>query len=248
MTKGNKMGFRWKPEHDELIRRYFNVIDKKELEKMFEDKEFRLIHKRAYSLFKNGKFNKRKYSKWEDEYLLEYYGTKTMLELNKRLCRSEASIRCRIIELTGTDNVCSVSGNYSSSEIATFMGLEKSTINIYIRNGQLKSKKIGNKNVINYTFFWEWMVNNLNKVRVNNIDRYDIEACPDWYKEYVLDNKSTSKTYKNWTKFDENLLWTTYLNEGIIKDVADQLDRNIQSVYNKLHQLKKKNYSIGGVN
>jgi hypothetical protein len=248
MSKGNKMGFRWKEEHDIIIRKYFNVIDKKELEKMFDGKEFRLIHKRAFDLYNKGNFMKRPYSEWEDNYLMEYYGTKLMKDLVKRLCRTEASIRNRMVYLTGTDDVCAVSGNYSSSDIATIMGLDKSSVNLYIKKGELLAMKLGNKNVVNYELFWNWLENNLDKVRVDNIDRYDILESPDWYKEFVIGNKKQSKKYQQWSNYDKNLLWTTYLNNGMIIDVANQLGRNIQSVYNKLHQLKKENYSIGGIN
>lgn len=195
------------------------------------------------------KNQKKQWSLEEEEYLLEHFGTKSILALQKELQRSAESIKQKYYQLMGQREM-SVSGGYlTPSEIAPILGVSRRTINHWIRHQGLKARQFhGPKekaHVSGYRFFidpmdlWKFLHDHPGLVNYKLIQRGVLLPEPDWF-EAARKAAPTLKPKKNWTKEEDALAYRLWKEGTSLKDIAIRLQRPYQATYQRLTRLKKK--------
>jgi excisionase family DNA binding protein len=86
----------------------------------------------------------RKWSEDEDKYLLDFVSSKSLREIAKRLKRTVAAVRKRLLQLGGERKLSArVTDGHTKSELAQYLSCSRKTIQRWIDEGLLKGRYEG---------------------------------------------------------------------------------------------------------
>lgn len=184
----------------------------------------------------NNKAIQRIRQTWTEEEidtLKKLYGTTTMKHLTKILKKSEATITRKAKELFGTSDIIEVDGFFRPSDIADILGVEKRTVNGWIKNRNFpakKSKRKGSNTEGNHQYFidatetWKWLKDNRNSINLTNIKRGELLPEPEWFLTAVKTAQNI-KPPKNWTPEEDEYAWFLWQGGTSYREIAKFLGR-----------------------
>lgn len=190
----------------------------------------------------------RSWTKQEEQFLIESWGTKSLSYIVNNLNRTKSSILNKKNKLKLGSFL--ESGDYVSfNQLREALGYSKSSWIekswIENRNLPIKYKKVDEKRfkVINLDEFWIWAKKNQTFLDFSKFERYALGKEPDWVepkRQRDIINSSKFKTSK-WTKDeDERLIFLVNQHKYTYEEIAKILQRKENAIGIRLRELNIK--------
>lgn len=185
------------------------------------------------------------YTKEEIEYLENNWGKKSMIEIANELNRSSIGIEIKASRL-GLGGILNADEYLSAKQIAEILGKKPNTIMRWVKRKGLKGKiKImangKERGVwrIKLEDLMEWLKNNQEWFDARKIIPFTLGTEPDWLKKKrISDRKNWRRRFEKWTKREEELLYSMYMNGKPIKELMKIFDRSYDSIEKKLKRIR----------
>jgi hypothetical protein len=197
--------------------------------------------------------SKRSWTPEQDEFLLENYGARPLIHLEKRLGRTRESIHCRYRELEGTKDAAMAGGFLTVGEVADAIHKSRRTVLTWIQKHELKAYQLHKtvkqgdeerkRRFIKPEDFWRWAKKNKEKIPFGLLERNIILPEPSWLEDEIK-KAGFSKNRQNWSEEEENTAWFWY--EGGISpaEIAERLHRTKSGVQKKLTEIRKRKEKV----
>lgn len=198
------------------------------------------------------KYNKN-WTPEEDEILLESYGTTSMRYLIGKLKRTPDAIRSRYHRLEDTENIHVAGGTFSPTQVADALGVSRWTVINWIKDKGLPSRKLGRDifiddkrrfNHIDPYELWKWLAKNKERVDFYYVKQGIILPEPPWLEEEIQ-KAERKKSYKHWTKEQEETVWFWRKGGMTLQDIAAELGRTEISVIRKFTEIRNRKRKEG---
>ncbi|MGE1197500.1 sigma-70 family RNA polymerase sigma factor [Priestia megaterium] len=188
----------------------------------------------------------RRWTNQEDEYLLKYYGSKSLKHISKRLQRSIPALESRLNRL-GVYGVRAYTGSITVYELASFLQIDVHTIYKWIQKKKLPHKITRAKTRkfvgIEVSAFWKWAEQNKKLLNFSKIPTNTLLPEPDWVRKQRKYDYYNRPKYekKQWTEEEDARLWYMFYEEGRTQQEIGQLiGRSRYGVQRRLNRLRKK--------
>ena len=196
------------------------------------------------------KYPRRKWTREEEEELLEMYGTVSMYALEKKFSRSVVAIKLKHSQLTGTVDVNLASGTLSASEVATAIGVKSKTVVNWIHHFNLpatqRNKAYDSNERARFSIspdsFWRWASKNKERIPFQLLERNMISPEPPWVEDEVKKalKQNLSKININWTHQEDETAYFWWKSGMNYREVAKRLGRPEKGTQRRLTFIKKK--------
>lgn len=185
------------------------------------------------------------YTKEEIEYLENNWGKKSMIEIANELNRSSIGIEIKASRL-GLGGILNADEYLSAKQIAEILGKKPNTIMRWVKRkglkGKLKIMAQGKERGvwrIKLEDLMEWLKNNQEWFDARKIIPFTLGTEPDWLKKKrISDRKNWRRRFEKWTKREEELLYSMYMNGKPIKELMKIFDRSYDSIEKKLKRIR----------
>lgn len=185
----------------------------------------------------------RKWTIEEIKYLEDKFGVVLTRTIAIKINRTENAVYLKARKL-GLDTYYGAIGSISAAEVSHMLGIDGHTIiNHWIPQYGLKAKQ-QEKNFkfqILLNDLVKWLKNNQDKWNSRKLDLYALGQEPQWLKEKRnLDLVIPKKSFKPWTKADDNLLIFYYKQGKKQKEIAKILGRSSNGVNRRISRLQER--------
>lgn len=182
----------------------------------------------------------------EDNYLKEYYGLKSLVQIANKLKRSVSSVERRV-ERLGLGSSKEYAGFITAHHLAKCLNIDSHAVLNWIKKYQLphtrRISKLSRELIfIDIQEFWDWAYQNQDRIRFHLIPRNLLLPEPAWVEEARIksESKFSSRHQKYWTE-EEDFLLLQLSKQGLTqKEIGNRLGRSRVAVQRRLSRLKKK--------
>lgn len=242
----------WTKKMDEYLLKNFHVISRDEMaEELNLGKD--IVNRRLKKIIPPLHRHWLAWSELEETLLMKNLSIKSLTELSHMLKRTKKGIESKLNKMEGTSDHTVIFGHLKSTDIASIMGVFRTTVVHWINRGELKSIKLNRINAIDEDYFWKWLKDNLHRVEVTKIDEYILQTSTAWYCEYVkkrqrevYSNNYLLKHGKGYSKHETSLICNYYKKGMRAIEISKQPDvhRNVNSIQCKICQLRREKVLI----
>lgn len=178
--------------------------------------------------------NNRKWTKEEEDILMNGWGTLKISTLSERLGRTEGAIASKAKRMMlGTQMQW-----YGASEVAEMLGMSRRNVLLCMEQGKLKTKRDKTKKkryvateedirkfMRDYQNLWD-----TRKVTINIFDNK-----PKWLVEKEIEDKKRSiKTWDRWTDLEVKILVDRFRRGYTFDEIGKELSRSRNAIKNKI--------------
>lgn len=164
------------------------------------------------------------------------YGRYPVVELEKRINRSERAIRCKIrrLKLTRVDDL-------SANAVAQCFHISPTTVTKWIYELDLPAKKIkSNGRVVRHLIdpeeFWKWAEQHKDIIDWSNYEKKTLLPEPKWIKELPLVHRRKPKRYTDMEISRVKML----MRKGLTyQEIADSTGRSLSAISSLCLKLRK---------
>lgn len=191
----------------------------------------------------------RKWTKQEEEYLIEKYGSVSIGHIAKKLNRTEASIlnkrqRMKLgsylengyyVTLRQLLGALGLEGGYSYKNISWIENRGFPVINKKVNKCSFK--------VVNLDDFWKWAEENQQFLDFSNFEKHALGAEPGWVqkkREYDIQFKSNIRLTPWTQKEDEYLKFLLNQYQYTIKEISQKMNRSEGAIQKRIEFLEVK--------
>lgn len=194
------------------------------------------------------RYSYRKWTKEEEEILINRHGTYSLKSTAKKLNRPLNSVQVKAYRMGLTGNKDAFDF-ISKSILAEELGVSSSVIDTWIISKGLKLKKRipCNVRVIHYidlAEFWKWAKNHKSLINWTKLEKNVLGVEPSWVdverKKITLGERPTR--IGGWTIAEENQLAELYNGGKTCKEVAEIMGRSMDSIKGKIQRMEKTRY------
>lgn len=184
----------------------------------------------------------------EEEYIQDFYGTKSAEAIGKRLGISSESVINKAYKM-GLTSLIDSSGKITANNLAALVGHDFKVVKRWVDHHGLPhvrralSKNKTRKHIlIEPKEFWEWAEQHKERVDFLRIERNTILPEPEWVEvERSKLKKKPKKHNKIWTAQEEIRLWSMYYTSGMRqKEIAEKFGVTPLSIEKKLKRIRAK--------
>ncbi|MED3865072.1 helix-turn-helix domain-containing protein [Priestia megaterium] len=194
---------KWTTEQDTFLKENIDIMNNREIGTHL-GKSPSSVATRIKILKLTRRETLRRWTEQEDEYLINYYGSKSLECISRRLQRSMAALESRLNRL-GVYGVRTYTGNITVYELAKCLKVDVHTIYKWIQKKELPHKVTRAKTRkfvgIEVSAFWKWAEQNKNLLNFSKIPTNTLVPEPDWVKEQRTYDYYNRPKYekKQWT-------------------------------------------------
>lgn len=182
----------------------------------------------------------RRWTTYDEEYLLDNYGSMKMTTLCKKLDRTDRAIKDKYGKLTKSTSIRNTTELLNSNTILEFLGVLPNTLRNWRNNYGFPYTRLSNKPNGNLYYHqdkvFDWLL--LNK------DRVDFSKCtlgllidePSWFIKLVT--KSEAKSVR-WTLSEIKSLIEMDMNNIPPRKIGEALNKSGMKVSDKLYNIRK---------
>lgn len=194
------------------------------------------------------KNHKKIWTKEQDDFLLEYYGSATVKWVADRLGKTEHAIRQRLQVIDGSCDTYISSGMLSPRQIAPALGVSHNTIVNWIRYHDFPAKRLHEVKDTEkrYRYFvdsglaWKWIKKNKQRINFAHYKYGILLPEPKWLSEEITKAKQNIiKRPTNWTKGEDDIAWFWYQGGMGYREIAARLKRPETGTQRRLTTIKK---------
>lgn len=185
---------------------------------------------------------RKNWTQEEESYLMDNWGTMTIKNLARSLCRTEDAIIVRAKRLKlGSPYMEYLNANQASQ----ILGVDSHTVTDYwIQKCGLKAKRQAMRNMPMWRIciddLTEWLEQNQDKWDSRKVELYALGQEPEWMKEKRrADMKLPIQRFQKWTKKEEQLLMEYYRIGKSKKEIGHILGRTESGIQRKISRLKE---------
>lgn len=184
----------------------------------------------------------------EEEYIQDFYGTKSAESIGKRLGISAKSVICKANKM-GLTSAINASGKITANNLASLVGRDFKVVQRWMESHGLPhvrralSRNKARKHIlIEPKDFWKWAEKNKERIDFLRIERNTILPEPEWVEvERSKLRKNPKKPNKIWTAQEEVRLWNMYYTSGMRqKEIAEKFSVTPLSIEKKLKRIRAK--------
>ena len=191
--------------------------------------------------------HKKHWTKEDDEKLKSKWGKITLKQISRILHRSQRSIKNRAIKL-GLGGMYDVLDHWTGSDIASAIGVARSTTSKWIKEYGLPSHKIKLGKSYRYQVEWDdlmhWLENNQDKWRTDKMEYLALGEEPEWLVAKRQLDKQTELSRKPYTKAEDNKIVSLYKQNYLDREIAAIVGRNENKIRHRIKKLRKENSDI----
>lgn len=245
--RNNQNGIRkkWSPDQDTFLKVNINRMNNREIGKHL-GKSPSSVANRIRLLKLVRKTSLRRWTKKEDEYLVKWYGVKSLDQISRRLQRSIQALESRLYRL-GIHGVRAHLGNVTVYELAECLQVDVHTIYNWIQKRELPYNilRANTRTFLgsDVAAFWKWAQQNKELINFSKVSLNTLIPEPDWVKEQRKYDYFNRPKYENkkWTEEEDARLWYMFYQEGRTQQEIGQLiGRSAHGIQRRLHRLRKK--------
>lgn len=194
------------------------------------------------------KNSKRLWTPEQEEFLLESYGIAGIQYIMDRLGRSAESIRHKMKELTGSQNIRESVGTFSAREIADVLGVDNKTILTWIETRKFPARQLYKLRkdtkrrayMIEPENVWKWAAKNKERINFLNVKRGILIPEPKWLNDEVKQARlKPLKQPTNWTREEDEAAWFMWQSGKNHREIAAALNRSENGTQRRLGYLRK---------
>ena len=244
-SEENCLRKKWTTEQDTFLRENINIMNNREIGNHL-GKSPASVATRIKILKLARRETLRRWTKQEDEYLLKYYGSKSLENISRRLQRSIPALESRLNRL-GVYGVRAYTGSITVYELASFLQIDVHTIYKWIQKKKLPHKITRAKTRkfvgIEVSAFWKWAEQNKKLLNFSKIPTNTLLPEPDWVRKQRKYDYYNRPKYekKQWNEEEDARLWYMFYEEGRTQQEIGQLiGRSRYGVQRRLNRLRKK--------
>ncbi|WP_129703773.1 MarR family transcriptional regulator [Priestia megaterium] len=244
-SEENCLRKKWTTEQDTFLKENIDIMNNREIGNHL-DKSPSSVATRIKILKLARKETLRRWTGQEDEYLLKYYGSKSLEHISRRLQRSIPALESRLSRL-GVYGVRAYTGNITVYELASCLQIDVHTIYKWIQKKELPHKITRAKTRkfvgVKVSAFWKWAEQNKKLLNFSRIPRNTLLPEPDWVRKQRKYDYYNRPKYekKQWTEEEDARLWYMFYEEGCTQQEIGQLiGRSRYGVQRRLNRLRKK--------
>jgi predicted DNA-binding transcriptional regulator AlpA len=244
-SEENRLRKKWTTEQDTFLKENIDIMNNREIGNHL-DKSPSSVATRIKILKLTRRETLRRWTNQEDEYLLKYYGSKSLKHISKRLQRSIPALESRLNRL-GVYGVRAYTGSITVYELASFLQIDVHTIYKWIQKKELPHKITRAKTRkfvgIEVSAFWKWAEQNKKLLNFSKIPTNTLLPEPDWVRKQRKYDYYNRPKYekKQWTEEEDARLWYMFYEEGRTQQEIGQLiGRSRYGVQRRLNRLRKK--------
>jgi uncharacterized protein YdiU (UPF0061 family) len=184
---------------------------------------------------------KKSWSEIEIDYLKDNIGMMKITTIADKLDRSENAIVLKAKRL-GIANTKNHQGYLNVSELAKLIGKDRKVVSYWTKNCGLHTYRRITHSERSFCFikpeeFWEWALDNQEKLNFQKIEPNSIPPEPDWVREVRMTQEVKEKIYKNWTTKEMQKLTELKLLGFDEEKIAKKLNRSSTSIKRKLDRM-----------
>ncbi|MFL0574644.1 helix-turn-helix domain-containing protein [Priestia megaterium] len=244
-SEENCLRKKWTTEQDTFLKENIDIMNNREIGNHL-DKSPSSVATRIKILKLTRRKTLRRWTEQEDEYLLKYYGSKSLGNISRRLQRSIPALESRLNRL-GVYGVRAHTGNITVYELAKCLQIDVHTIYNWIQKKRLPYKITKAKTRkfigIDVLAFWKWAEHNKELLNFSKIPRNTLIPEPDWVKKQKRYDYSNRPKHENkkWTEEEDARLWYMFYEEGRTQQEIGQLiGRSRHGIQRRLNRLRKR--------
>ena len=181
--------------------------------------------------------NNRRWTKEEENYLVEKWGKMKISSISKKLNRTEGSIKRKAVRL----NLGVQMQWYSVNEVAYMFGFSRRKVIFLIETNKisyLRDKTKKKRYMIDEDSLVKFMKEYQNLWDTRKLKINILRNNPNWFKEKETSDKNIYiKRYNHWSEYETKTLIDRYYKGWTLEAIADEIGRSKCSVKNKLVKL-----------
>lgn len=181
------------------------------------------------------------WSEEDDIYLEAMWGNLRLVTISKNLKRSIRSIEHRASHLQ-LGGMYKESKFLMASQVAEIIGIHRSTVCKWIKNYDLKAKKVKLKHQakyrITYDDLMDWLENNQDKWHSGKLEEYSLGEEPEWL---ILKRKSDSKKKvkrSTYSKEDDDKMLNLYMKGHSDLEIAIETGTSVDRVKRRIKYMR----------
>ncbi|MCM3387222.1 hypothetical protein M3649_03635 [Ureibacillus chungkukjangi] len=239
---------KWSEKEVSFLKRNYKTLSKEEIAIKLGRTTYAVQNKikqlKSKGLFDTKLKERDSWSKEDDERLLDMYGRLSLTKIGSLLGRKPDNCRRRYYKLMGTSALTFATGYFTPPELAKIVGVDRKTINNWIRyHGLTYTDMINKHGVISASDFWKWVSKgNQNRINYKKYEEGILLPEPKWVTTKISEAKKDTTRTGEWTMNEIKALKFMFDKGETVTNVAATLNRTFSSVRWKKHEL----YSNGG--
>ena len=178
--------------------------------------------------------NNRRWTKEEENYLVEKWGKMKVSSISKKLNRTEGSIKRKAVRL----NLGVQMQWYSVNEVAYMFGFSRRKVIFLIETGKisyLRDKTKKKRYMVDEDSLVKFMKEYQDIWDTRKLTINILKTKPDWFKEKEISDKNICfKRYNHWSEYETRALIDRYHRGWTLEAIAGEIGRSKCSVKNKL--------------
>ena len=178
--------------------------------------------------------NNRRWTKEEENYLVEKWGKIKVSSISKKLNRTEGSIKRKAVRL----NLGVQMQWYSVNEVAYMFGFSRRKVIFLIETGKinyLRDKTKKKRYMVDEDSLVKFMKEYQNLWDTRKLKINILRNNPNWFKEKETSDKNIYiKRYNHWSEYETKTLIDKYHKGWTLEAIAEEIGRSKCSVKNKL--------------
>ena len=178
--------------------------------------------------------NNRRWTKEEENYLVEKWGKMKVSSISKKLNRTEGSIKRKAVRL----NLGVQMQWYSVNEVAYMFGFSRRKVIFLIETNKinyLRDKTKKKRYMVDEDSLVKFMKEYQNLWDTRKLTINILKTKPSWFKEKEISDRNIYiKKHKHWSEYETRTLIDKYYKGWTLEAIADEIGRSKCSVKNKL--------------
>jgi hypothetical protein len=195
--------------------------------------------------------HKRRWTEEEIDYLFDSYGYVPMYRLKAVLKRTDSAILQKALDLFGNTDVYYHNDLITTPELAEAIGVDKKTINLWIKDKDLPAKQLyrkaekirANRYFMEPAKVWNWLYVNREMINFSRYTEGVLPNEPEWLEKEIALSKFTKRP-TNWTPEEDTKAFYWWQNGINYREIAKRLDRPEKGTQRRLTHLRKRKNEV----
>ena len=190
----------------------------------------------------------KRWTKEEDQELLDLIGTSQINYISSKLGRTEEAIYRRL-ERVGVRDITQHTGRFSTWQLADILQVDPKTITRWIHEEDLPAKQLWKNRIkdskrrhyyIAPHEFWKWAKTHQHLINFHTIKRKILLPEPNWLEYAIQQEKKAKRHQRLWTLKEDEFIWKAFYEKGMSQqEIGDHIGRSRRAVQRRLSRLRR---------
>lgn len=179
----------------------------------------------------------------EIDYLKDKYGVTSDGVIAEHLNKSISAVSCKAQKLSLRKK--DALSYLTVSDFCTYANISRSTVDYWISNCELPTRKFSKYRKINIERFWKWAEQNKGRIDWNDFPYFSMGKEPKWVEIARKNNVARTDKRRRWTSWEiAELKRMLKADKYTYSDISKRINRNHAAIKRKIYDLRLDNTPI----